>query len=358
MSQNLHEDTPHLVRTHYPSLDVIRGLGTLLVMWSHTSGYWLPANKKVSFLQTIWGNYFVQPFHLNGNGGHLGVAIFFILSGFLTANSLGKPQTRLEFAKKRAYRLWPMLIVGVVLSFLYVCFCNQMRVKHLGVSDASTEKWLLSTVLLDWLIGGTPVMTITWTLINELFFYIIVMIFLPVASRKPLSFSGLLIVSWTVIVLIIPRRYSSNVFYVGLIIIGYLFRLLHETRIDKRIVIIQAIITATFFMAFFQYRFPSMMSMPGVEPIYSYIYASIIVLYASMNMKASFKPLSFVGKISCSIYMLHIPVGMSLQYLIAQISDRYSVNTVIAIVITIFISFAFTKFYESPLINMLKNRAK
>lgn len=70
-------------------ISLLRGFAALLVVWSHLVGWWLNANKLESPYQYYWENTIVKPFHLYQNGGHLGVVLFFLISGYIImANSV------------------------------------------------------------------------------------------------------------------------------------------------------------------------------------------------------------------------------------------------------------------------------
>ena len=96
-------------KDHLRTLDGLRGLAVLLVLWGHTPLELLGAiNAKLSFI--------VQP-------GYLGVDVFFVLSGFLITRILladrGKPKALKNFLIRRFLRIFPIYYLTIlVLVFI------------------------------------------------------------------------------------------------------------------------------------------------------------------------------------------------------------------------------------------------
>ncbi len=89
----------------YPLFDAIRLLAALMVIFSHAF--------------TTTGRHEPQPIHfgrLDVTWGHIGVAIFFVTSGFLVTQSWRRQPDGLRYLAKRALRIWPGFLVVVGLS--------------------------------------------------------------------------------------------------------------------------------------------------------------------------------------------------------------------------------------------------
>ena len=94
-------------------LDGMRGIAVLLVMSFHLLSYfgdWQPTSPYP------FGNALadIQPFH----AGHIGVILFFVISGFVIAKSLDQSRSASDFALKRIARLCPPMIVIATITFL------------------------------------------------------------------------------------------------------------------------------------------------------------------------------------------------------------------------------------------------
>lgn len=93
---------PHFRLGYRPALDGLRGISILTVMFYHGNLFWM------------------------GQGGYLGVDIFFVLSGFLITSLLLEEweQTRTisfkNFYMRRALRLLPALFLAIAVCMLFV----------------------------------------------------------------------------------------------------------------------------------------------------------------------------------------------------------------------------------------------
>src|SRR5829696_6677708 len=79
-------------------------------------------------LPVLWVHLYVQPFWLHERldevitllriaPGHLGVVIFFFVSGFVISH-VAMAETRREFIIKRVFRIWPTLALAIVLTWI------------------------------------------------------------------------------------------------------------------------------------------------------------------------------------------------------------------------------------------------
>lgn len=109
-------------KPHYLLLDALRGAAALMVVWYHFfEGFAFAEGTAITTF----------------NHGHLGVDLFFMLSGFVISYAYDdrwqrtpNPLTLKEFFKRRLIRLHPMLIMGAIIGF--VTFCLQGGVKWDG----------------------------------------------------------------------------------------------------------------------------------------------------------------------------------------------------------------------------------
>ena len=109
-------------KPHYALLDALRGAAALMVVWYHFfEGF---AFAKGGAITTF-------------NHGHLGVDLFFMLSGFVISyayddrwQSAHNRLTLKDFFKRRLIRLHPMLIMGAVIGL--ITFLLQGSVKWDG----------------------------------------------------------------------------------------------------------------------------------------------------------------------------------------------------------------------------------
>ena len=103
------------MKRHYETLDAMRGVAACAVLLLHIARLF--------------------DFRLQFANAHLGVDFFFLLSGFVIANAyegrLAAGWPLLAFARKRAIRLYPMVLVGAALG-LSVLLMRQVLYRDLG----------------------------------------------------------------------------------------------------------------------------------------------------------------------------------------------------------------------------------
>jgi peptidoglycan/LPS O-acetylase OafA/YrhL len=122
-------------KNHYPILDGLRGVASVLVIMFHVLETFTGGNK---FIQII-------------NHGYLAVDFFFLLSGFVVAYAYddrwGK-MTQWDFYKRRLVRLQPMVIMGSLIGAALFYF----QVSPAFPNIANTPVWELLLVMV---IGAT-----------------------------------------------------------------------------------------------------------------------------------------------------------------------------------------------------------
>ena len=137
-------------------LDALRGFAALCVVFDHGSTLLLRPARDFLYQWLNLGQY--------------GVFVFFLVSGYIVPASLERKGSLGAFWASRAFRLYPMYVVAVVLAG--VAFLTS----HGTISGAerhpvtSVFSWL---VMLPNLLTGPNVPNVTWTLSYEMVFYLL-----------------------------------------------------------------------------------------------------------------------------------------------------------------------------------------
>lgn len=161
----LHKAPPDGSRVE--SLDALRGLAALAVCWFHVShsGKLLPAGWLAD-----WSAH-----------GDLGVAVFFVISGFVIPWALRRESPSLsnypKFLAKRLIRLHPPYIAAV----LGAIFLNWISIQVPGYRGPWGEEYLpnamrssgLDLLYLNAFFGQNWVLLVAWTLAIEVQFYLL-----------------------------------------------------------------------------------------------------------------------------------------------------------------------------------------
>ena len=158
------------------SIQVLRGFASLLVVLFHAT-----ENSRMVFNVPFLGDFF--------HFGAAGVDIFFVLSGFIimytSKKYLGQPEALSGFLKKRFVRIYPIYWVTIS-AFLLALFVASEYFPSSYPTDAGN---LINTYLLapgHFMING-----VSWSLTNEVFFYIVFSLAFLVRNRKLLAILGI-----------------------------------------------------------------------------------------------------------------------------------------------------------------------
>lgn len=100
---------------HKNNFDFLRLVAALFVTFSHSYGWVSPGLQKV---------------HLS----KYGLIIFFSISGYLITASLKNSHSIKEFLVKRILRIYPLLILTVILTFIYATFVTILPLKQFLVN--------------------------------------------------------------------------------------------------------------------------------------------------------------------------------------------------------------------------------
>lgn len=149
------------------SLQIFRGGAALLVLFHHIMQQFY-GFERTNALGDFFSDY-----------GHIGVDIFFVISGFIMTFSLyNRNVTAIQFIRNRIVRIVPAYYI---FTFLFLLFT---------INDESSSAYYstIKSVLLSLIfiphenpapfLGVYPTLTVGWTLNVEVFFYLILAIFI------------------------------------------------------------------------------------------------------------------------------------------------------------------------------------
>lgn len=146
-----------------------------LVLWTGVRAVDFPVTKFVE--QT-----FIDPLELVQPLGYLGVVLFFLVSGFIITH-VGVAERHREFAGKRVLRIYPALTAAVLLTSALLLLGLQPL--STGSNYAVTPFTILTNVtLVNFLLLPDVVLVgVAWTLVIEVFFYLLTFLLLPLLRR-------------------------------------------------------------------------------------------------------------------------------------------------------------------------------
>lgn len=157
---------PPRPRERIPGLDILRGLSALSVLGFHFT--------------TRFGNIFGHPLApgLSVPWGQRGVEVFFVISGFAIQLSLESTSSARDFLVARAVRLYPTFWAALILTFTVV------HVFGLPERAVSYHDALLNLSMIPASLGAQVADGVYWTLERELRFYGLVLLLLALGLGR------------------------------------------------------------------------------------------------------------------------------------------------------------------------------
>lgn len=291
-----------------PFIHILRAMAPLPVMWAHLAlmaewqyhGTWLPL--------TLFDRMVAGPLHLYQSGGHLGVMVFFLISGYIIS-FVAEREERMPFAVKRVFRLLPALIAAIIILSILNTIGSISR-PHIKVTD-----YLLSMFLLDQFFWpSATVLQVTWTLFPEVVFYAIVCLFMPLIKSRPVASTFALAVACCGVAVATNAfghapSHTSHLGYLPMFIIGRVFFLLQGGKMRHDVAIVFVAGSLLMMYGMFDAIWPDQM---WNDPRKAWTYPlAIVIFYGCMlwNPKTMPKAVSFLADISYSLYLIHVPVG-------------------------------------------------
>lgn len=167
------------------SIDIARGIGALLVLYTHLHSGWMVTRGESTPVTDAFSAAVTQPLGLGGTGlGIVGVGVFFVASGFIvTPMAIRSGPAR--FMVNRVCRIFPLLWFAVLLAALAVALGMSPLVSG-DLGNFGAGELLRNLTLVNYLVEPPrAVLGVTWTLLVELFFYGLLLVFAPLLRQAP-----------------------------------------------------------------------------------------------------------------------------------------------------------------------------
>lgn len=303
--------------SYRPDLDGLRAIAVLLVVGFHLDPAFIP-------------------------GGHIGVDVFFVISGFLITSILIRKNEEgdfslFEFYKKRVQRLYPALITCIVVSliFAYLLMLPQ-DFKRMGLSASmaalSVSNFLFWSEAGYWDVDSiTKPLLHTWTLGVEDQFYLIwpLLVSLISKSKRIIFLSVCITIISLFASLVISEVDISGAFYLlPARVFQFSFGAVLSILIGQGFFCAQSAfrkdltyLTSLFLIAVSAIFFGPDVEYPGWYSIVPTLGAFLFILAGAdtknsgfLTRGLTFFPLLWIGRISYSLYLTHWPVIVFYRY--------------------------------------------
>lgn len=327
-------------------IHILRGVAALLVVWSHLSGYWLLETGRTSAAQDLWYQWVGRPLHLYQNGGHVGVVLFFLISGYIITHTSLREDRR-SFAIKRVLRILPALAVAVLVTWVIVTVAHAADLPLIGFAEAPWWRWLMAVFLLDGFVAPRLVLDVTWTLVVELIFYLLIFSVIRLQRARPLASTWIMTGIWIIgsFVFFNVGFFASHgnawaMYWVGFLLVGRVIYFVQNGRITPVDGIVLGVWILLVFGLLVEAVSPGYLLAPGgwvgIEPLVSYVLVLLIFLtMLRWAPRAAPAPFRFFGDISYSLYLFHLPIGLFVLALLETMEIPETLMTFIAIAVSI-----------------------
>ena len=296
------------MKEHLKGLDSLRAIAALIVVFSH-----LELLKGLNHIENIFE---VVP------SGHIGVILFFVLSGFLISFLLMKEleiNQKISFRNfymRRILRIWPLYYLIIILSFLLIESSNSTMSYLLcltifpNVAHAIGEGWASSPQI--WSIGVEEQFYLIWPIILSMVFTfrkklvpIILISFILIYTLLPhaLGFINVRFFQSEYMITIERFFYGTkyNCLAIGAFIgIAYANRKKWVNLLNNNFVFIPVTIITLLMWGF------NVVFVNFTDEVFAILFALLILgAIGSETIKIDTNVSKFLGKISYGIYMYH-----------------------------------------------------
>ncbi|WP_268934901.1 acyltransferase family protein [Sphingomonas sp. Leaf4] len=304
-----------------PALDSIRGIAALAVCMHHIAYLWADigqvqgAQLKALRAFIMWG--------------HPAVLVFFALSGFVlfVSHRPDQPKPYGRYLVGRVFRIYPAYI-AVYLAVLALTLLVSMDAAQWTASwakqvppraDLSAPSIFRTVSLIFAVEGDTRFNVVSWSLVHEMRFSLVFPLMALLLCRFPRSFVGLSAVMYAISLAILPALGLKPDYLIAGYLGADIFITLHYLPCFGA-----GMLAALFVMRNRTIRVPTiavvlLLILSMAVPRYVHddlalaIWGSLIIIASIANARFAAvldgKILQYLGRISYSLYLVHLPVA-------------------------------------------------
>lgn len=286
----------------------------------------------------------------SGSGGWLGVEVFFVISGFVLPYAMWRGRYRLRdygrFLVKRLIRLEPPYLVALMLTI------------GLWIASAATPWFAGEPFVFEWphflvhfaylnaFFDYAWYNSVFWTLAIEFQFYLVIALLFPLVVHPRLTIRIALPIALAAVALI-PTRSSLVFYYLTLFALGISTAQYYVGVMPRKAYVPIFVVLAI----------ASLATLTVHQAVVGIGTAAFIAVFARAGESSAvgrlfaWRPLVWMGMISYSVYLLHLPIGGRVVNIGARLTDGLVGQIgvlAVALLVSVAASYAMYKLVEWP----------
>ena len=337
--------TPRTNKIHFQFIDGLRAFAALWVILFHSV---IDADKSISQFTNTLPQWFV---HIVFERGGLGVAVFFVMSGFLVG--LSRQETQFDFARfknfivRRLVRLSPAYYVSIVITLaigFIAAYAKSEQFAPLGY-PLSFPRLIAHLFYLQDILKLHNINDVYWTLCLEVQSYLVFGILFWLAQRIDSHWK----INWGRVIVFVPSATLAAFYPIGIFT--------YQGRATIFLPLWYSFMLGIF--AYWTYR-------KQLNPWFFYFYVAILVFAGIANSSdfaivssiiavlllevaranrmqqlLNWQWLQFVGKISYSLYLTHTPILGGVYWIVFKLFNHSVWSEFLALILAIAACIAF-----------------
>ncbi|WP_454049416.1 acyltransferase family protein [Cellulomonas sp. Marseille-Q8402] len=345
-------------RSGYFSLvNQLRGAAALLVVWDHLVGQWLAQRGLQWAPSDLAERLVLGPLNLIQHAGFLGVALFFLISGFVVTRAAARETAR-TFVLRRLTRVYPPLMAAVLLAVAVAWIQHVLGLGSAAWESVTPTAVLQAMTLVTYVsVPQIVLVGVAWTLVIELVFYLLLWAAGPVLrSSLPDGWATLGILAVVAVVSLLGRSLGDQFFllsvsvsYVPILVLGHVIYLVTQRRTPVWAAGLLALCTWVVFVWGVERTQPGFLT-----PENSYgssLSVALVLFFVAVLCEGRIRParwLEVVAARSYTLYLVHGIVGLLVLDLVTREGIAYRWALLAALLVVALVTEALYRAVERP----------
>nr|WP_195969228.1 acyltransferase [Cellulomonas hominis] len=346
---------------YFSLVNQLRGAAALLVVWDHLVGQWLAQRGLQWAPSDLVERFVLGPLNLIQHAGFLGVALFFLISGFVVTRAAAREDGR-TFVLRRLTRVYPPLVAAVLLA-VAVAWAQAELGMGSEAWDALTPAAVLKAMTLVTYVSVPQVVVVgvAWTLVIELVFYAMLWAVGPLLkSARPDWLATVVILAVVVAVGLLGRSLGDGFFllsvsvsYVPVLVVGHVVYLVSQRRTPVWVGGLLALAAWLVFVWGVERTQPTFLT---PESSYgSSLSVALLLFVLAVLCEGRIRPARWVDVVaarSYTLYLVHGIVGLFVLDVVTREGVAYRWALLAALIATAAVTEGFYRAVERPSISL------